>query len=192
MIATTPPPPPVLERPAPYEVVVRGRVSGVAAPGTVRLVIRAGGRLYRNVPLRQRRFTVRLDLPAGETSIRVQTLDRSERRAQTVVDHVFGLPQRAAPRLPHRPARPNLVATCGPRSAPSGPYAAAYVQNLTTGAGAAWNARAQFPAASTLKLAIAVAALARTGETPRPGSSLDALLRRMLIPSDDAHGERWC
>ena len=184
MIATTPPPPPVLERPAPYEVSY-GVVSGVAAPGSVRLVVRAGGRLYRNVPLRQRRFTVRLDLPPGETSIRVQTLDRSERRAQTVVDHVFVLPQRAAPVFRTGRLDPNLGRDMRTALRSFGPYAAAYVQNLTTGAGAAWNARAQFPAASTLKLAIAVVALARTGETPRPGSSLDALLRKMIIPSDD-------
>ncbi len=60
------------------------------------------------------------------------------------------------------------------------------MQNLATGAGAAWNAKAQFPAASTLKLAIAVVALAREEQTPRAGSTLDALLRQMLIVSDNA------
>ena len=53
-------------------------------------------------------------------------------------------------------------------------------QNLATGAGAAWNARATFPAASTLKLAIAVTVLARTQGPTRPGSTLDGLLRQML------------
>ena len=61
-----------------------------------------------------------------------------------------------------------------------------YVQDLTTGAGAAWNARATFPAASTLKLAIAVTALARTEGTPELGSTLDRLLRQMLTYSDNA------
>jgi beta-lactamase class A len=61
-----------------------------------------------------------------------------------------------------------------------------YVQNLATGAGAAWNARATFPGASSLKLAIAVTALARTDGTPMLGSPLDRLLRQMLTYSDNA------
>ena len=67
-----------------------------------------------------------------------------------------------------------------------GSTSAIYVQNLATGAGAAWNARATFPAASTLKLAIAVTALARTDGTPAAGSTLDRLLRQMLTYSDNA------
>lgn len=61
-----------------------------------------------------------------------------------------------------------------------------YVQSLTGGWGAAWNARARFPAASTVKLAIAAAVLAKHPGIPPPGSRLDALLREMIIPSDDA------
>jgi beta-lactamase class A len=61
-----------------------------------------------------------------------------------------------------------------------------YVQNLTTGAGAAWNARATFPGASSLKLAIAVTALARIEGTPARGSYLDGILRQMLVYSDNA------
>jgi beta-lactamase class A len=64
--------------------------------------------------------------------------------------------------------------------------AGVYVQSLTTGAGGAWNARARFPAASTLKLAIAVAVLVRHEGVPGPGSSVDGLLHRMLVHSDNA------
>ncbi len=67
-----------------------------------------------------------------------------------------------------------------------GGTSAIYVQNLTTGAGAAWNARAVFPAASTLKLAIAITALARVDGVPAAGSPLDLLLREMLTYSDNA------
>jgi beta-lactamase class A len=62
---------------------------------------------------------------------------------------------------------------------------AVYVRDLTTGAGAAWNARARFPAASTLKLAIAVEALRTLGGKPSPGSYVDGLLRRAIIYSDN-------
>ena len=47
--------------------------------------------------------------------------------------------------------------------------AAVYVENLTSGAAAAWNARATFPAASTLKLAIAVTLLTRVDGPPGRG-----------------------
>ncbi|MDQ3876041.1 MAG: class A beta-lactamase-related serine hydrolase, partial [Actinomycetota bacterium] len=60
-----------------------------------------------------------------------------------------------------------------------------YLQDLRTGAGASWNARARFPAASTLKLAIAVEVLRTLRRKPAPGSRLDALLRRMLRQSDN-------
>src|ERR687897_423063 len=60
-----------------------------------------------------------------------------------------------------------------------------YVQDLRTGRGAAWNAGARFPAASTLKLAIAVTALRRLDGPPAPASRVSALLARMLIASDN-------
>ena len=53
------------------------------------------------------------------------------------------------------------------------------------GAGAAWNARARFPAASTLKLAIAVELLSRFRGVPAPRNPLAGVLWRMLVYSDD-------
>ena len=57
---------------------------------------------------------------------------------------------------------------------------ASIAEDLVTGRGAAWNARARFPAASTLKVAIAVEALRTHTGKPEPGSYLDSLLRAML------------
>ena len=59
------------------------------------------------------------------------------------------------------------------------------MQDLGTGRGAAWNAGARFPAASTLKLAIAVTALRRLDGPPAPASRVTALLGSMLIVSDN-------
>src|SRR5918999_5008423 len=58
-----------------------------------------------------------------------------------------------------------------------------YVQDLASGWGAAWNAAARFPAASTLKLAIAVAVLRWHDGIPM--GRVEVLLRRMLVLSDN-------
>jgi len=61
-----------------------------------------------------------------------------------------------------------------------------YVCSLTGGSGAAWNARARFSAASTLKLAIATAVLAEYHGIPSPSSSVHELLVSMLDASDNS------
>lgn len=185
MIASLPPPPPAVEQPAPYEISY-GVVTGVAAPGARRLVVRAGGRTLVARDIERRRFHLRVRLPAGETTITVATRDTRGRRATTVVPHVFGASPAAAPRW--RPARRDaLLETRLRRLARAfGGTAGIYVQSLSTGFGASWNAKASFPGASTLKLAIAVAALAEVEGTPEAGSTLDRLLREMLVRSDNA------
>jgi beta-lactamase class A len=60
-----------------------------------------------------------------------------------------------------------------------------YVQDLRTGRGAAWNARARFPAASTLKLAIAVTVMRSLAGKPDEGERVASLLRKMLVASDN-------
>ena len=64
--------------------------------------------------------------------------------------------------------------------------AAIYVQDLRTGRGAAWNARRRFPAASTLKLAIAVTVLRSLDGKPPSGPGSTDLLGRCSIVSDNA------
>lgn len=177
-------PPPAIEQPAPYQVSY-GLVTGAAPRGTVRVVVRAGPLLLADRPLRGRHFTLRLDLPAREQSVAVTAVAADGRRATARVDRVLGLPRAAAPvvRLPrHDPVLAQRLRRLV-RSFPG--TSAVYVQDLVGGAGAAWNARARFPAASTLKVAIAVAVLAHAAGTPARGSPVDRLLRRMLIPSDN-------
>ena len=93
-----------------------------------------------------------------------------------------------------RAARPRRRCRSSGRDAPAqahGPrplllrHRGYYVQSLTGGWGAAWNAKARFPAASTVKLAIAATVLAQHSGIPPPGSHVDALLREMIVPSDD-------
>jgi beta-lactamase class A len=186
VIDTAPPPrPPVVERPAAYQVSY-GAVEGVAEPGTTRVVVRVDGTIVRDVPLRGRSFSLGVALPPREVRVRVETVDGDGHRAGRTVLHVLGLPPAARPVV--RPLRLDRGLERDLRRLVDGypGSAAVYVEDLATGAGAAWNARATFPAASTLKLAIAVTILSRLEGPPPRGSELDGLLRQMLIPSDNA------
>jgi len=177
-------PPPSIEQPAPRQVSY-GIVTGKAARGTRRVVVSVNGRMLASRPLRGRRFSLRVSLPVGEVAVRVTTIAHG-RRSTRVVEDVYGLPLASRPRV----VRPRLDAVLArdlrKLGGRYGGTAGAYVQSLTSGAGAAWNAKARFPAASTLKLAIAATVLSAHAGIPPRGSRVDALLHEMLIPSDDA------
>ena len=118
--------------------------------------------------------------------MQVTTVAADGRRARGVVRNVFGLPRAARPRSvsPHNDARLTRRLRAFVRRYHG--TAGFYVESLTSGEGAAWNAGAHFPAASTVKLAIAVAVLERYHGIPPPRSYVGSLLREMIIPSDDA------
>jgi beta-lactamase class A len=179
-------PPPVVVEPAPYEVSF-GRVAGRVAPGTRRVVVTVAGRRLGEKEVRGRRFAIEVALPRRDVAVRVTALDAEGQGASAVVTPVFGLPAGGAPRfLPPLPGRedPLLARALGALARRFPGTCAVFVQDLRTGLGAAWNARAQFPGASTLKLAIAVELLRGLHGTPAPGTRLDVLLRKMLVVSD--------
>ncbi len=159
----------MIERPAPYQVSY-GMVEGRAPSGARRVIVRVDGTIVRALPLAGRRFTVDVPLPAREVTLRVETVGANGRRAGSTVPHVFGLPRAARPRvrIPHLDA--GLQADVRRLAVGFPGSSAAYVENLSTGAASARNARATFPAASTLKLAIAVTVLARMQGSPPPGA----------------------
>jgi hypothetical protein len=177
-------PPPTVEQPAPYQVSF-GLVTGVAARGTRRVVVVSAGRTLAARKLRGRRFTLRVSLPLGDQSVRVTTI-AGGRRSSRVVPNVYGLPQAARPRVVGGRQDERLLNRIRPLVRGYRGSAAFYVESLTRGSGAAWNAKARFPAASTVKLAIAAAVLARYTGIPPPGSYVGRLLREMIVPSDDA------
>jgi hypothetical protein len=179
----------VLVRPAAYEVSY-GIVEGRAAPGAQRVVVRIDGRIVARLRLARRAFRLDVDLPTREVALRVETVDGRGRRSGRTVHHVFGLPRAARPRLRLLRLDPGLQADVSRLVARFPGAGAVYVQDLATGAGAARNARATFPAASTLKLAIAVTALSRADGPPAPGTRLDLLVRRMLDASDNESANR--
>jgi beta-lactamase class A len=177
-------PPPVIEQPAPRQVSY-GFVSGRAASGTRRVIVSANGRVLARKPLRGRRFALRVELPTGDVTVKVTTVTAGGRRASTVVRRVHGLPAAARPRFATARNDPVLARELRELARRHGGVNAYYVRSLTAGPGAAWNAKARFPAASTLKLAIAAAVLAAHRGIPPPGSRLDRLLVELITASDD-------
>jgi hypothetical protein len=182
-------PPPAIVSPAPREVSF-GRVEGRVAPGTRRVLVRVDERLLATKNVHRRRFVLVVSLPQRDVTLRVTAVGAGGRRSSTLVGPVFGLPREAAPYdRPIPPLRGYEDAALArgvrglARRFPG--VCGLFVQDLRTGAGAAWNARARFPAASTLKLAIAVELLRGLHGIPAPGTRLASLLWQMLVYSDN-------
>lgn len=178
-------PPPELIAPAPDEVSF-GRIAGRVARGTQTVRVRIGGRLLAEKQVGGRRFDFTVELPPRDVTLRVIAVDSQGRGSATVVGPVFGLPRATKPRAPPRGHEDaELAGTIRGLARGFSGVCGIYVQDLRSGAGAAWNARTEFPAASTLKVAIAIQVLIAHRGRPPAGSRLDRLLRRMLVPSFD-------
>jgi beta-lactamase class A len=162
-----------------------GRVAGTAPRHTKLIVIRAGGKVVATHHLRGRRFDIRVPLPRRDVTVRVTATTGRGRRSSASVRHVFGLPQRAQPRGAVAHVDGALAKQIVPLVRAFPGASAVYVRDLTTGAGTAWNARAHFPAGSTLKLGIAVEALRSLPAKPTRGSYADRLLRGAIVSSDN-------
>jgi beta-lactamase class A len=183
-VEQAPLPPPAIEQPAARQVSY-GLVTGRAASGTRRIVVAANGRVVADEGFRGRRFSLRVELPLGDVTIRVTTVTAGGRRASAVVPRVFGLPRAARPRAVAARNDARLARELRSLTRRHSSTSAFYVQSLTTGAGAAWNAKARFPAASTVKLALAAAVLAEHSGIPPPGTEVNRLLRNMITRSSD-------
>jgi beta-lactamase class A len=176
VIAHAAPPPPAISAPA----VSFGRVAVRVGPRTERVEVQADGRITARLrpPPGPRRLSV--PVPTGIHPVRVRAIGRGGASWSATVR------VRALPRSALRPGRiPGFVDRRLQRdveglASSMAAVTGVYVQHLVTGCGAAVNADAQFPAASTLKAAILVDAV-RRGRAASLGPTLD----RMIIDSDD-------
>jgi beta-lactamase class A len=150
------------------------------------VIVAANGRKLASKPLRGRRFSLRVELPSGDLTLRVTTIAKDGWRSFRIVKDVYGLPAASRPRSVAPRQDAFLARKLRGLARGYDGTAGVYVQSLTSGWGGAWNAKARFPAASTLKLAIATTVLAEHSGIPPPGSYVGGLLREMIIPSDDA------
>ena len=179
------PAPPVVLAPGPHQASF-GAISGRVGRRAVRVVVRVDGHLRGTRAPRRGRFSFHVRLPPRDVSIRVTALDRRGRGASTTVRPVRGLPAAAAPRYVRSIRDGKLMGLIGHLVRRFPGTSAVYVEDLRSGHGAAYNARARFSAGSTLKLAIAVAVLRALHAPPRPGSSVSQLMDAMLLQSDNA------
>jgi hypothetical protein len=185
VITAAPPPVPLaLVAPAEREVSF-GRIAGRVPHGTWAVVVRVGERSLAVRRVTGGSFDFTVPLPRKDMTVRVSAYSGGHATERAIVPHVFGLPRSASPRAVRGSQDPRLLRTVRALARSFPGTSAFYVQDLVDGRGAAWNARARFPAASTLKVAIAVEALRRHAGKPAPGSYLDSLLRRMLVDSDN-------
>ncbi len=185
VVAPAPPPAPlVLVAPAEREVSF-GRIAGRVPRGRWAVVVRVASRTLAVRAVSGGSFDFAVSLPRRDVTVHVSAYASGGRRRTASVGHVLGLPRSADPRAV-RGARDRRLSASIRALARSFPgTSGVFVEDLASGRGAAWNARARFPAASTLKVAIAVEALRAHDGKPWPGSYLDSLLRRALIESDN-------
>jgi hypothetical protein len=192
MIAIPVPPEPALLRPTPPAIVAPaprqvsfGLVEGRVNAGTVRIGVFVDDAEVANRWTPQGRFRLRVTLPTHDVTVKVVAYGPGGRSAATTVSSVFGFPPAAVPTATR--ARLDLVLQrrLRTRSSAFPGITAFYVQNLRTGAGAARNARARFPAASTVKLGIAIEVMRTLSRLPAQGTEVDQLLRSMLQVSSN-------
>ena len=179
-----PPKPPAIYAPAPREVSF-GQIKGRVSPGTRIVSIRVDGVYRGHAKLDGRRFWKTLALPSRDVTIRITSINAMGDRASSSVGPVYGLPRRARPHAVKSSLAPGLQRKVRALMDAFPGTAAVFVQDLRTGRGAAWNARARFMGASTLKLGIAIEVLRTLGGKPSEDSRIGVLFRRMLVYSDN-------
>jgi beta-lactamase class A len=153
-----------------------GKVRGVARPGARSVLVRVGDRRVRVRVGVDRRYAVRVaPVPRGPGRVVVDG---------GAIDPVWGVPAGSLRALRAPANRRGLAAAVAALARATTPVAAVYV-HAADGTAAAWNAGAPFEAASTLKLPLMLAALART-RGPLADGPLWAPFARIAAWSDNA------
>jgi beta-lactamase class A len=176
--------PPAIVWPGPRQTSF-GRITVRLGPGTERIEVFVNGVEEREQIVSKSLVRFSVPLPARDSRIRVVAYGVAGEAKSDSVGHVFGLPRAARPVSAIPRLDPVLQRRLRRRAADFPGITGFYVMNLRTGLGAGWNARARFPAASTVKLAIAIEVMRRLPGIPRPGSYLGGLLHRMLVFSSN-------
>lgn len=168
-----------------------GRIIGRVPPGTKKAFLLVDGKRVLAKRPRQRKVRFRYQLPRRDVTLRLIAVDgRGTRTRSQPVGPVLGLPARAAPRPSGSREHASLARALRKEMRGFPGVTAVYVRDLVTGDGASWNATAQFPAGSTLKVALALEALRVSPGPPAQGSELGRLLESMLVYSSNVDANR--
>jgi Beta-lactamase enzyme family len=182
--ALAPNDPPAIVSPGPRQASF-GRVVVRLPAGTERVSLYLNGELERDRPVSEPVVRFLLDFPQGDSSIRVVAHRVGSPDRDASVGRVLGLPWAGRPTGTEPTLEPRLQRRLRALAADFPGTTGFYVMNLRTGLGAGWNARARFPAASTVKLAIGVEVLRRLDEIPARRAWLGHKLRWMLSISSN-------
>lgn len=147
-----------------------GVVKAVAPPGTSVVELYVGSRLVKRLPARAGPVSMRVPRRPGRYDVRLRfegagrILRRDESR------RVWLLPASARAAVRERGRDAALGRRLGALGAGFSGWSGFWVHDLRTGRTASWNSDASFPAASTVKLAVVIAALQRAGPEPQRSS----------------------
>jgi beta-lactamase class A len=162
-----------------------GTVVARLDPATTHVVVTVNGDQVAARAVSGGRVELNVTLPQRNSRIRVIARNAGGGRAAAEVTPVYGLPRAGRPTSFQGAEDSGLARRLRRLALGFSGISAVFVQDLRTGKGAAWNARARFPAASTLKLGIALELLRVLGSQPRPDTTLGELLRKMIVYSDN-------
>jgi Beta-lactamase enzyme family len=174
-----------LDSPRPAEASF-GLIRAAVPPGATRAALYAGDRLVAAKSVSGTRVAFRLTARPGPYDLRVrferdrQLLRRDESRGVWLLR-----PSAQVARREH--GRDSVLAGSFAALGTGFPgYAAVWAHDLATGRTAGWNSDASFPAASTVKLGVLVAALRRYGPRPERSSAWPLIRDLALWSSNDA------
>ena len=177
--------PPRIVVPAPRQVSF-GRIVVRVPSGTRNVILLVDGKPVLERQTHRRRVTIRYQLPRRDVTLRLVAIDgRGALTRSHRVGPVLGLPRRAAPRPSGSREHASLARSLRRQMRSFPGVSAVYVRDLVTGSGAGWNATAEFPAGSTLKVALALEALRVSDGPPRPSSELGRLLEGTIANSSN-------
>lgn len=143
-----------------------GEVAATAPRAADRAELIANGRVVSTVEVQGTRFRVNLVRPPGRYTIAVRFLRDQTLLSEARSPDAYLLPAAAGGATGRSIVDARLSAAVASVGRTFGAYSGLWTMDLLTGATAGWNAETRFPAASTVKLGVLVAALDRFG--PRP------------------------
>jgi hypothetical protein len=146
-----------------------GAVTARAPSGATDARLFVGNRLVVSGPVAHGVARFRLRMRPGRYDIRLRFLRGGRLLRRDEARAVWLLPRSGRTAHRERGRNPALAARLGSLGRAFPGYAGLWMHELATGRTAGWNSDASFPAASTVKLGVLVAALARFG--PRPEQS---------------------